>query len=81
MKEQFDSREAHIQGVNEAKAFIDTLDALGAEEREKLKNNVTHPGIQERILEIKYTLEEADADARHRAGILLESLKSDIKDL
>jgi ribosomal protein L7/L12 len=80
MKENLDSQEAHLQGLKEAKDFIDAMDGVSDEEREKLKDNVAHPGIQERVLEIKYMLEETDADAKHRASILLEALKSDIKD-
>jgi hypothetical protein len=76
----FDSQEAHSDEVERVGEYIDSLDGLTEQEREKLKDNVQHPGIQERVLEIKYAFEETDPEAKHRAYILLESLRSDIKD-
>jgi hypothetical protein len=80
MNEAFDSQEAHNDEVRRVGEYIDSLDGLTEQEREKLKDNVQHPGIQERVLEIKYAFEETDSEAKHRAYILLESLRSDIKD-
>lgn len=80
MNENCDARDAQIQGLEEARNYIDLINGLREDEKDKLKNNIQHPGIQERILAIKYTLEETDSEAAHRAGILLESLRSDIRD-
>jgi len=76
----FDSQEAHNDEVRRVGEYIDSLDSLTEQEREKLKANVKHPGIQERVLEIKYAFEETDPEMKHRAYILLEALQSDIKD-
>jgi hypothetical protein len=76
----FDSQDAHKEEVRRVGEYIDSLDSLTEQEREKLKDNVRHPGIQERVLEIKYAFEETDPEAKYRAHILLESLRSDIKD-
>lgn len=80
MNEAFDSRDAHRDEVRRVGEYIDSLDSLTEQEREKLKNNVQYPGIQERVLEIKDAFEETDPEARHRAHILLEALRNDIKD-
>jgi hypothetical protein len=77
---EFDAKEAHRQGLEEALDYVDRIDGLREEEKIKLKNNIQYPGIQERVLEIKYMIERADDKARQQAGILLESLRSDIRD-
>jgi hypothetical protein len=80
MKEDFDAEVAHGEGLKPAAEYINTLDVLTEKEREVLKANIQYPGIQERVLEIKYTAQESDAEAQHRASILLEELRHDIKD-
>jgi hypothetical protein len=80
MNEEFDSREAYLEGLKGAVEYIDTLGVLTEKEKKILKENVQYPGIHERVLEIKYISEESDPKAPHRASILLEALRNDIKD-
>jgi hypothetical protein len=83
MNEQFEfnPKEAQIEGLKDALDYVDAIEGLTEEERGKLRNNMEHPGIQFRVLDIKYTSAETDPEAPHRAGILLEALKRDLKAL
>jgi len=76
--EDREMREAYEKELEGLIPFVDTIAGWTEQEKNKLKKHLDAPGIQARLRKVKNMIDAGDPEGRHR--ILLEALKSDLKD-